>query len=203
MGVSNFTGWQLQRFILTARHSGSSPIVSLQAQYNLLGRHIELELLPQLLEDGLGLLPWSPLGGGWLSGKYRRDDLPTGATRLGEDPARGIEAYGPRNTDRTWQIIEEVPRWRSPWCQPGAGSPQLGATPSRSEFVILGARTVEQLDDNLAALKWELADDEYDRLTKISAPGMPDYPYGFIENVAGNDSWAPLGTRSSPFPSGY
>ena len=62
VGVSNFTGWQLQRFILTARHRALAPIVSLQAQYNLLGRHIELELLPQLLEDGLGLLPWSPLG---------------------------------------------------------------------------------------------------------------------------------------------
>ena len=69
--------------------------------------------------------------------------------------------------------------------------------------VILGARTVEQLDDNLAALEWELTDDETDRLTRISAPGLPDYPYGFIENVAGNEGWASLGTRSSPFPSGF
>lgn len=95
VGVSNFTGWQLQRFVLTARHIGYSPIISLQAQYNLLGRHIELELLPQVLEEDLGLLPWSPLGGGWLSGKYRRDNPPSGATRLGEDPKRGIEAYDP------------------------------------------------------------------------------------------------------------
>lgn len=69
--------------------------------------------------------------------------------------------------------------------------------------VILGARTVEQLDDNLAALKWDLTDDETDRLTKISAPGIPDYPYGFIENNAGFDGWTSLGTRSRPFPSGY
>jgi aryl-alcohol dehydrogenase-like predicted oxidoreductase len=204
VGVSNFTGWQLQRFILTARHSGYAPIASLQAQYNLLGRHIELELVPQVLEDGLGLLPWSPLGGGWLSGKYRRDDRPTGATRLGEDPARGIEAYDPRNTERTWHIIDEVT----------AVGEAHGASPAQAALnwvrrrpgvssVILGARTVAQLDDNLAALKWDLTDDETDRLTKISAPGMPDYPYGFIENVAGNESWASLGTRSSPFPSGY
>ena len=204
LGVSNFTGWQLQRFVLTARHSGYSPIVSLQAQYNLLGRHIELELLPQVLEDGLGLLPWSPLGGGWLSGKYRRDDPPTGASRLGENPARGIEAYDPRNTDRTWQIIDEVKAIG----EAHGGSPAQAALnwlrgrPGVSS-VILGARTVEQLDDNLAALKWDLTDVETDRLTRISAPGMPDYPYGFIENVAGNQSWAPLGTRSSPFPSGY
>lgn len=204
VGVSNFTGWQLQRFILTARHSGYAPIASLQAQYNLLGRHIELELVPQVLEDGLGLLPWSPLGGGWLSGKYRRDDRPTGATRLGEDPARGIEAYDPRNTERTWHIIDEVT----------AVGEAHGASPAQAALnwvrrrpgvssVILGARTVEQLDDNLAALEWELTDDETDRLTKISAPGMPDYPYGFIENNAGSESWASLGTRSSPFPSGY
>ena len=203
VGVSNFTGWQLQRFILTARHRALAPVVSLQAQYNLLGRHIELELLPQLLEEGLGLLPWSPLGGGWLSGKYRRDDRPTGASRLGEDPGRGIEAYDPRNTDRTWQIIDEV---KSIAEAHGASPAQaalnwLRRRPGVSS-VILGARTVEQLDDNLASLAWELTDDETDRLTKISAPGIPDYPYGFIENNAGSGSWQNLGSRSRPFPTG-
>ncbi len=56
----------------------------------------------------MGLLPWSPLGGGWLSGKYPRDQRPTGETRLGEDPSRGMEAWDRRGTDRTWAIIDAV-----------------------------------------------------------------------------------------------
>ena len=59
--------------------------------------------------EGIGMLPWSPLAGGWLTGKYQRDETPTGATRLGENPNRGMEAYGRRNADeRTWQVIEAV-----------------------------------------------------------------------------------------------
>jgi Aldo/keto reductase family len=79
-----------------------------QPQYSLLAREIEWEIVPAAIDAGLGLLPWSPLGGGWLSGKYRRDQRPTGATRLGEDPGRGMEAYDRRGTDRTWAVIDAV-----------------------------------------------------------------------------------------------
>ena len=71
--------------------------MTLQPQYNLLVRDIEFEIVPACLDAGMGLLPWSPLGGGWLTGKYKRDVPPTGATRLGENPKRGMEAYEPRN----------------------------------------------------------------------------------------------------------
>ena len=82
--------------------------MTLQPQYNLLGRDIEHEIVPACLDAGIGLLPWSPLGGGWLAGKYKRDTLPTGATRLGEDPNRGMEAYAPRNAqEKTWAIIDD------------------------------------------------------------------------------------------------
>ena len=74
-----------------------APIVTLQPQYNLLVRDIELEIVAVCRNEGIGLLPWSPLAGGWLTGKYVRDQMPTGATRLGENPERGMEAYGPRN----------------------------------------------------------------------------------------------------------
>ena len=82
--------------------------MTLQPQYSLLAREIEWEIVPAVLDAGLGLLPWSPLGGGWLSGKYRRDQRPAGATRLGEDPDRGMEAYDRRGTDRTWHVIDAV-----------------------------------------------------------------------------------------------
>src|SRR5262249_29277289 len=97
VGVSNFTGWQLQKAALLAQHRGLAPIVTLQPQYNLLARDIEWELIPVCLNENIGVLPWSPLAGGWLTGKYQRDTLPQGATRLGENPNRGLEAYDRRN----------------------------------------------------------------------------------------------------------
>ena len=86
--------------------------MTLQPQYSLIVREIEWEIVPAALDAGLGLLPWSPLGGGWLSGKYRRDQRPTGATRLGEDPGRGMEAWDRRGTERTWAIIDASQRGR-------------------------------------------------------------------------------------------
>src|SRR5258708_21262562 len=65
-------------------------------------------MAPAAADAGLGLLPWSPLGGGWLSGKYKRAERPSGATRLGEDPDRGMEAYGRRGTPRAWEAIDAV-----------------------------------------------------------------------------------------------
>src|ERR1700712_4933168 len=107
-GLSNFTGWQLTKAVHLAAALNVAPPITLQPQYSLLVREIEWEVVPAALDAGMGLLPWSPLGGGWLSGKYQRDQRPTGSTRLGEDPGRGMEAWERRGTDRTWQIIEAV-----------------------------------------------------------------------------------------------
>jgi aryl-alcohol dehydrogenase-like predicted oxidoreductase len=200
-GVSNYTGWQLQRAVLTGRHEGLTPVVSLQAQYNLLGREIELEILPVCLEQDVGVLVWSPLAGGWLSGKYSPDERPTGPTRLGDDPNRGIEAYDIRNRARTWAVIEIITdiatdREVSPaqvslnWLR---GRPGVAS-------VLLGTRTVQQLDDNLAALDWELNSSERNRLDLVSAPGVPLYPHGFLEAYAGMTTWADLATRAEPPP---
>jgi aryl-alcohol dehydrogenase-like predicted oxidoreductase len=184
VGASNFTGWQLQRATLLARYNAWTPIVTYQPQYNLLAREIEWELVPLCLEEGIGLLPWSPLGGGWLTGKYRPDERPTGDTRLGDDPERGVEAYDLRNTDRTWQILEvlgKIVDSRGLTMAQGAVAwvtQQPGVTST-----ILGARTVEQLDDNLGAADVVLSDEEMQRLDKASHPGLP-YPYGFIESMS-------------------
>ena len=108
-GFSNFLGWQLTKAVHVAKAAGFTAPVTLQPQYNLLVRDIEFEIVPAALDASIGLLPWSPLGGGWLSGKYQRDEMPSGATRLGEEPERGMEAYSPRNAqDRTWAIIDAV-----------------------------------------------------------------------------------------------
>ena len=94
-GLSNFTGWQLTKAVHLARALGVAAPVTLQPQYSLIVREIEWEIVPAALDAGLGMLPWSPLGGGWLSGKYRRDQRPTGDTRLGDDPDRGHGGLGP------------------------------------------------------------------------------------------------------------
>ncbi|WP_459185375.1 aldo/keto reductase [Streptomyces sp.] len=179
-GVSNFLGWQLQKASLLAQFRGLAPIVTLQPQYNLLIRDIEFELVDVCRNENIGILPWSPLAGGWLTGKYLRDQSPTGATRLGEDPRRGMEAYAPRNAqERTWQVIDalrQVAQGR------GVSLSQVAlawvADRPAVTSVILGARTLEQLDDNLAAADLHLSEKETAQLDEASSPIVSDYPYG-------------------------
>ena len=180
VGLSNYTGWQVQKAVATARARGWQAPVTLQPQYNLLVRELEWEVVPSCLDGGLGLLPWSPLGGGWLTGKYQRDERPTGATRLGEDPERGVEAYDRRSTQqRTWDVVDAV---RDVADQRGASMAQVALSwladrPAVSS-VILGARTTEQLADNLAAAGLHLEPEQTELLDKASDPGAADYPYG-------------------------
>jgi len=179
-GFSNFLGWQLTKADHLARANGFAPPVTLQPQYSLLVREIESEIVPACVDANIGLLPWSPLAGGWLTGKYRRDADPTGATRLGEDPKRGMEAWEPRNKqERTWRILDTVGGIAK---AKGVSQGQvslawLAARPAVTS-VILGVRTTEQLADNLGATSVELTADELMRLDEVSAPVVSDYPYG-------------------------
>jgi len=178
-GLSNFTGWQLTKAVHLARAMNIAGPVTLQSQYSLLVREIEWEIVPAAVDAGIGLLPWSPLGGGWLSGKYQRDARPAGATRLGEDPGRGMEAYDRRGTERTWRVVDAVRKIAADrgvtmaevalaWV---TGRPAVSST-------ILGARTTEQLDANLRAADLHLTPQEAAELDAASDPGPPDYPYG-------------------------
>jgi aryl-alcohol dehydrogenase-like predicted oxidoreductase len=183
VGVSNLRGYQLQRVVDVARTEGFAPVVSLQPQYNLLAREIEWELVPCCEDEGIGLLPWSPLGGGWLTGKYRREEQPSGATRLGEDPGRGVEAYDKRANDRTWAILDAVGEVADAH---GVTMGQVAlawvtAQPSVSS-TILGVRTMEQLEDNLGAVSVELTIEDLIALDEVSRPPTPDYPYGFLDD---------------------
>jgi aryl-alcohol dehydrogenase-like predicted oxidoreductase len=180
IGLSNFTGWQLQRVVDVAEFRGLTVPITLQPQYNMLVRGIEWEIVPACQAAGLGLLPWSPLGGGWLTGKYEREALPTGATRLGENPDRGMEAYGRRSgVERIWNIVDAV---REVAKDRGVSMAQVALAwlvdrPAVTS-VILGARSIEQLDDNLGAVRVQLSGAERARLDVVSAPVIDDYPYG-------------------------
>jgi aryl-alcohol dehydrogenase-like predicted oxidoreductase len=180
VGLSNYTGWQIQKAVALAREHGWASPATLQPQYNLLVRELEWEIVPSCLDAGLGLLPWSPLGGGWLTGKYASDERPSGETRLGEDPERGVEAYDRRSAQqRTWDVVDAVRRVAD---DRGATMAQVALAwlvdrPGVSS-VILGARTTEQLADNLGAAGLHLDAEETARLDAASDPGAADYPYG-------------------------
>ncbi len=179
-GLSNFTGWQVQKTVATADARLLARPATLQPQYNLLVREIEWEIVPSCLDAGLGLLPWSPLGGGWLTGKYQRDQRPEGATRLGENPDRGVESYNRRSPQqRTWDVIDAVQKVAD---ARGTSMAQIALSwvtdrPAVTS-TILGARTTEQLADNLGAAGLHLTAEETAALDAASDPAPADYPYG-------------------------
>ena|GEM_PF-19344 len=160
IGASNFRGWQLQKAIDLSRRHGWEAFVSLQPQYNLLSRAVEYELIPVCLNEGLGVIPWSPLRGGWLSGKYRRGmAAPPEGTRVALASEKGwAESWERYNNEFTWNVLDALfeaaqAAGRTPaqiainWVlhRPGVTAP------------IIGARNEAQLEDNLGAVGWKLA----------------------------------------------
>jgi aryl-alcohol dehydrogenase-like predicted oxidoreductase len=183
IGVSNFAGWQIIKSAAVSELKGFERFVSLQPQYSLVERHIEYEVLPACREEGLGVIPWSPLGGGFLSGKYRKGEPPPEGTRIAQAAEQHEEAWTRRATERNWRVLDVVDGVAQEtgksyaqvalnWLlrQPGVTAP------------IIGARTMEQLEDNLGAAGWQLDERQVQSLTEASA--LEDvYPYQFIRQA--------------------
>ncbi len=110
IGASNYAGWQLQKAVDMARINGWEPFSCLQPLYNLLDRSLEWELLPVCRNEGLGVIPWSPLRGGWLSGKYHRGmDAPVANTRIEKAQKEGwSESWDGYNTEHTWGVLDAL-----------------------------------------------------------------------------------------------
>ena len=195
IGWSNVSGWQLQKIVSTAQAGGHPVPVVVQPQYNLLERGIEIEVLPCCLEAGIAITPWSPLGGGWLTGKYRADTRPSGATRLGEDPDRGVEAYDRRNTEHTHAVLDVLRSIAARHDRPPAhvAIAWLLSRPGVAS-VLLGARGTGQLEDNLASADLVLEPSDVTALADVSSPTLPAYPYAFLEDWSGIDIWKRLRT---------
>jgi aryl-alcohol dehydrogenase-like predicted oxidoreductase len=182
IGASNYSGWQLQKAIDLSLRMGWEPFTCLQPQYNLLCRTTEWELVPVCLNEGLGIIPWSPLRGGWLSGKYRRGmAAPPSGTRIeiAEEQGWG-ESWSNYNNEQTWRVVDALlavaeQAGKTPaqvainWllCRPGVTAP------------IIGARTIEQLESNLGASGWKLDDKQIAQLDEASAPASV-YPHDHI-----------------------
>ena len=183
IGVSNFTAWQLMRSLQLSEVHGFERFVCVQPQYSLVERNIEREILPVCLEEGLGVIPWSPLGGGFLSGKYSRDQEPPQGSRISEAVESMEEYWDRRATERNWRVLEVVGRISE---ETGKSYAQIALNwLLRQEGVtapIIGARTMHQLEDNLGASGWELDEGQVAELSEASA--LEDvYPYRFIRNA--------------------
>jgi aryl-alcohol dehydrogenase-like predicted oxidoreductase len=181
LGASNYAAYRLMDSLWIAKSEHRARFVSLQAQYSLVVRDLEREHVPLCRAQGLGILPWSPLAGGFLSGKYRRDQSAPAGSRFEQQKNRLTRFDTPRN----WQILDAV----------DAVAKETGTTPSQVALawvlsretvssVIFGARTPEQLDDNIAAASLKLSDAHQKALDDASAWPV-GYPYDFMGSIQG------------------
>src|ERR687898_1210909 len=171
LGVSNFPAWLLSWAVGLQDREGWSPFVSLQPQYSLVERSIEVEILPFCRAAGLGVLPWGPLGAGFLTGKYQRDTEPPEGSRMGEATDDLEEARHRRAIERNFRVVDEAE----------AIARERGATISQVAIAwllgepgvvapIVGPRTFEQLEDLLGGADLRLTDEERERLRAPAPP---------------------------------
>jgi aryl-alcohol dehydrogenase-like predicted oxidoreductase len=177
IGCSNFYASQLVEAQWAADRLGGTPLVSLQPQYSLIWRDIELDILPTATRHGMGIIVWSPLGGGMLTGKYSKGDLPAdGRLTKGTD----MEAEGMRMltlTDRNFEIVAEVSTVATETMStPTAVSLAWLISRPGVTSIIIGPRTVDQLNQNLAGFDLALPVESAKRLTRASRPPV-SYPW--------------------------
>lgn len=176
VGVSNWAAWQIVKATGLAAQHGLERFQSLQAYYTIAGRDLEREIIPALQSEQLGLMVWSPLAGGLLSGKYGRD------VEAGKDSRRASFDFPPVDRERAYDCIEVM---RGIADKKGVSVAQIALAwllhqPAVTS-VIVGARRMDQLDDNLAATAVSLGHDELAALDKVSAL-PPEYPGWMIEH---------------------
>ncbi len=177
IGTTTYAAWQLMEALMIAKELGLNRFVCEQPPYNLLDRRIERELIPFAQTYGVGLIPWSPLAGGLLTGKYDKNAPPPEGTRFFEYQSNPIQSKrwnddSLAKVDKFKHFIEErgattLSQFSLAWCvgQPGITSP------------IIGPRTMEQLEDNLKALDVKITDDDHKRIDEIVPKGGMVAPY--------------------------
>lgn len=183
LGISNTPAWQVSRMQAIADLRGWSPLIALQIEYSLIERTVECDLIPMAWEMGLGVIPWSPLASGVLTGKYSRADLEAEVTPEASGTRRNVAAANGSLTERGLAIADVVKQV----------AVEAGTTPSRVALAwtltntavtapIVGVRTVAQLDDNLGALGLELSEEQLAWLDEASAVD-PGFPHEFLNRA--------------------
>jgi aryl-alcohol dehydrogenase-like predicted oxidoreductase len=179
LGASNYAAYRLTDSQWISRTEHLHRFVSLQMQYSLLVRELEREHIPVCRQFGLGVLPWSPLAAGFLSGKYARNQAPPPGVRL----AKWKDRFAGYDNERGWRTLEAVTAIAADkHTTPAAVSlAWLLAKPTVTS-VIFGARSLEQLDDNLKAADVKLSTEEVQKLDEASAFEL-GYPYTFMAGI--------------------
>lgn len=181
LGASNFTPSKMMKAQMMCRYEGLTPFTSLQLEYSLLVRSPEWELLPLCLEEGIGTMAWSPLAGGWLSGKYRRDKSIPENSRAGRGD-RWDDGADQRGSEKAYDTIEVLVEIAEEMDKPVS---QVSLNwMIQQELVtapLVGARTSEQLRQNMETLDWNLSSDQIEKLNRVSSIAEPS-PYSFINN---------------------
>ena len=183
IGVSNFKGWQLMKALSISESKHLHRFCVGQYQYSLVKRDLEYEFVDLFTSEGVGLMPWGPLGGGFLSGKYSPDQMPKDG-RIASSTDQNEESWERRNTARNWEIIKQVDAIAK---NKQATHAQVSIAWLRQKpyvsSIILGARTLDQLKDNLQAEELTLSAEEMGILDQVSA--LPElYPYRFLTDYA-------------------
>lgn len=174
IGTSTFAAWQVVESLWASKELGLNRFVSEQPPYHLLDRRVERELVPMAQTYGIGLIPWSPLAGGFLTGKYRRGQgMPEGA-RYQEGHPRNESLFNEAAFD-VLDVVEEIAKEKG--CAPSQLALAWVAHQPAITSPIIGPRTKEQLDDNLGALQVQVTDEDRARLDKVARPGRAIAPY--------------------------
>ncbi len=182
IGASNFAAWHLQKAVDLSIQHGWEQFSCLQPLYNLLDRETEWELIPICQNEGLGVIPWSPLRGGWLAGKYHRGmSAPVEGTRIKQATEQNwSESWDKYDNEHTWRTLDAL----------FAVAEETGKSPAQVALnwikdrpgitaPIIGARTLAQFEDNLGAVGWSLSAEQLDKLNSASEKPLP-YPYSFL-----------------------
>jgi aryl-alcohol dehydrogenase-like predicted oxidoreductase len=189
IGASNYSGWQLMKALATSERYGLARYVAYQGYYSLIGRHYEWELMPLGIDQGVGLMVWSPLGWGRLTGKIRRGQ----PNQSGRSAAGGAEGGPPVSDAYLFGVVDAL----------DAVAAETGKTVAQVALnwlltrptvcnIVVGARTEAQLEQNLGALGWTLTAEQVGRLDAASQE-TPIYPYwhqkGFDERNPKPTAW--------------
>jgi aryl-alcohol dehydrogenase-like predicted oxidoreductase len=180
IGASNFTAWQLMKSLWVSDKRGYARFDCLQPQYSLISREIEREILPLCKNEGVGVIPWSPLGGGFLTGKYRSGHKPPDDSRLAK-----MDLWGRLGEERNYRVLEAVEHIAA---ERGRSVAQVALAWVMQQqgisSVIYGARTTQQNDENLGVIGFKLDPAEIETLDRASALAQ-EYPNAMQARMAG------------------
>ena len=178
IGISNFKAWQLMKAQAMTHQLNANAFIAAQYQYSLIKRDLEYEFVDLFESEGLGLVPWGPLGGGFLTGKYKQEKPTEG--RIATASGKMSETWERRNTEKNWQIMEKVTELSEKYkATPSQISLAWILTKPMVSSVIMGVRTMDQLVDNLGAKELILSQEDVAELDELSA--LPElYPYRMI-----------------------